>query len=135
MSTNLQLTSWGIVGTGAGVTLSSGVITFPAGTYYVEIGLQMESDQDLGPGTISNPTLQFYLTDNVANPQGFIGPFKTTTTGSSRGSAAGFSTGLTAGTIVNFTSQQTTGVRGITSGWTGTLNQGISTSVIIITKL
>ena len=132
----LQLTPISTLGTGAGITQSSNTLTFPAGTYYVEVGLQMESDQDLGPGTITNPVLQFYLTDNAGNPQGFIGPMKTVTTGSARGSAAGFPTGLTAGCIVNFTSSQACQVRGFTiGGWNGTLLNGNSFSCLFITKL
>ena len=132
----LQLTPLSTLGNGAGITQSSNTLTFPIGTYYVEIGLQMESDTDLGPGNISNPVLQFYLTDNQGNPQGFMGPMKTLTTGSSRGSAGGFYTGLTAGCIVNFTSSQACQVRGFTiGGWNGGLLGGNSFSCLFITKL
>ena len=102
----------------------------------MEIGIQIQSEDDITGGTLSSPSLQFYLADNVANPNGYMGPFKAIAKPNPGGRTPfDIPTGLTASGIVVFSSTTTCEVKGLITGLPPQALAGFGFSTIFISKI
>ena len=134
--TTLNLAQPFITGAGSGITINGDTMTIPAGTYYVEIGVQIVSDSDLTVGNLSTPSMQFYLADTASNPNGYVGPWKAVAAPNFAGRTA-FErpTGLTAAGMVIFGSTKSCNVKGFVTGFQPPQLAPIGLSTICITKI